>query len=390
MHPRRWVVTLPGPLTLRRVEGLGPTGAKLAIVGEAPGADEERLGQPFVGASGRMLDQMLAAVGIDRRSCYVTNVAKVRPPGNDFIARYYADPKRLYPSADLTGCIHDLQSELLLRKPTCTVALGEEALRAVTGRRGIGDWRGSIVGTPTGKCVATYHPAAVLRKYEWRRIVEHDLRRARDEATSATLVLPTREAVVDPSFLQAMDFLRDLSAHKGRVAWDIETLGPRVRCLSIAPNPHVAMCIPFCSCRRSYADLPVGSASIPVPNEHPFGSHWELHEEEALLAELAAVLGDPKIEKILQNAPFDIGIIEREFGIVTRGLVGDTMVKQHCCYCELPKGLDFLCSFYTRTPCYWQYDAASDAQTWVYCCYDSMVTYECNDALDKEMKELGV
>ena len=65
------------------VPGEGPMGAAIAIVGEAPGKDEERLGRPFVGGSGHMLDLMLQASGIDRRKCYVTNVAKERPPGND-------------------------------------------------------------------------------------------------------------------------------------------------------------------------------------------------------------------------------------------------------------------------------------------------------------------
>jgi DNA polymerase len=374
----------------RRVEGYGPAGAKIALVGEAPGADEERLGQPFVGTEGKFLNQMLASAGIDRNACYVTNVAKERPPGNDFLSRYYLDAKRLTAHPDLERCVYELQQELLRRAPVVTIALGEEALRALTGRRGIGDWRGSILQTPVGKVVATWHPGNAIRLYEHRRVVEHDLRRARDESSSRNFFLPSREAVVDPSFATTMDFLADLQRKRPRIAWDIETLGPRVRCLSVAPTPAMALCIPFCSCRRAREEHLPGVTEMPIPTDHPFSSHWTEDEEVAILGALARVLEDPQIEKVLQNAPFDLGIVEREFGIVTQGLWMDTMVAQHCCYCELPKGLDFLCSFYTRTPCYWQYDAANDHQTWVYCCYDSMVTLECSTALLKEMEALKV
>jgi hypothetical protein len=107
------------------------------------------------------------------------------------------------------------------------------------------------------------------------------------------------------------------------------------------------------------------------------------------LGELDRVLGDPDIALIAQNFPFDSSCLMREFGLVCRGLWMDTMVAQHCAYSELPKDLGFLCSIYTRNPCYWVYDAQSDDSTWVYNCFDAAVTYEVAIALERELKETG-
>ncbi len=363
----------------------GPAHAKIAIVGEAPGADEVRLGEPFVGSSGKLLNQMLESAGISRRDCYLTNVSKVRPRGNDFKSRFY---DKGVPTQELSRCWYVLMEELHQVSPSITVLLGAEALRAVTGRKGITDWRGSLQWSTIGKTLATLHPAYVLRMYASRRIVEHDLRRALEESRSPRLLLPQHNFLPDPSYLDVCETLNMVLQGKFKVAFDIETLGPRVRCLGFAWNRQEAICIPFTSCRRPPGDSEVASTHVPAPTDTPFHSHWTEGEEAVILGLCNDILSNPSIPLIAQNFPFDASYLEREFGIVCRGLQMDTMVAQHCCYSELPKSLNFLCSFYTRVPCYWQYNASSDLETWKYNCYDCAVTFEVAEALEKELAEL--
>jgi len=372
------------------VRASGPANSPIAFVGEAPGADEERVGLPFIGAAGRMLTAMCMSVGIDRRSCYITNVVKRRPPGNDFRREFFIDHTAKRPcqrTPELTLATDALRTELLGHH-NVVVALGEYALQALTGHSGITDWRGSIIDAAGMKVIPTYHPSSVLRKYEQRVIVEHDLRRALEESKTPAVSTPVHDFLIAPSFSDAMDRLRMIRPCT-TVAFDIETLGVHVRCLGFATSPVRAFCIPFAACQRAPGLFPGTPAAVVLPRDATFGSYWTEPEELVILTEIDRVLSDPTIPKRAQNAPFDMGFLEREFGIVCEGLAMDSMVAQHCCYCELPKGLDFLCSFYTRVPCYWRYNAASDRETWTYNCYDCAVTYEACDALAREMKEIG-
>src|SRR5215468_775979 len=100
---------------------------KLAVIGEAPGADEEAYGRPFIGASGRLLDTILNGVGILRQGCLVGNICQHRPPGNDINNFGYDHPRVL------EGW-EQLQSDLQLYEPNCILALGNTPLKFFTGR----------------------------------------------------------------------------------------------------------------------------------------------------------------------------------------------------------------------------------------------------------------
>lgn len=362
-----------------QVPGSGPPDARIAFIGEAPGSDETSEGRPFVGPSGRLLNEMLASVGIARGECYVDNVMQVQPPRNDFGVFYEG---RGCPSKMLIEGRERLLTTLERIKPNVIVPLGNEALVTLTGKRGIDKWRGSIIDTRWGKVVPTYHPAYVLRMYETRVIVEHDLARAREESTRRECVLPKHEFIIWPSFDATMDYLRGIK-HGTRTAFDIETIDRRVRCLGLATSPSSALCIPF----MSHGGMRPGDTRLLVAQEGSgYNSHWPEEHEMEILRELDRVLGDPEIPLIAQNFPFDSSLLAREFGLVCRGLWMDTMVAQHCVYSELPKGLDFLASIYTRVPYWSDYDAQSDDATWVYNAHDASVTYEVALALDRELK----
>ena len=374
--------TLGQGITSRGVLGEGPRNAKIALVGEAPGAQEEIQGRPFVGASGHFLDNMLIHAGILRAECYVTNVSKVRPPGNNFARKYYV---RGSPTPELLLAHKSLEEELLRVNPNVVIALGKEALFALTGKSSIEAWRGSILkGTSGLKVVPTYHPAYVLRAYNARAVVDFDLKRARKESTSPKLNLPHPTFLIEPSFTQVMQFL---SRPPKRVAFDIETLGNpiHIRCIGLADSSNFAICIPFMRLRYQYRITKHGLAPGQSPDHY-----WSEDEEQAILKALAAYLSFPGSEKVAQNYPFDSRQLEKEFGIHVNGLVMDTMVAQHVCYSELPKALDFLASIYTRFPHWCDYQRANDKSTWIYNCWDCVVTFECAIKLEQEMADLQV
>lgn len=137
----------------------GPMNARIFIVGEAPGADEEAKGIPFVGASGMELNRMLGEVGITRSECFVTNVCRERPLGND-ISTFIAQSKKeitkdhtllrdKYVKRPIIEGYKLLLVELETVKPNIVIALGNVSLWALTGIWGIVKWRGSMLEIDT-------------------------------------------------------------------------------------------------------------------------------------------------------------------------------------------------------------------------------------------------
>jgi len=162
-------------------EGRGENG--LVLVGEAPGAHEDRIGRPFVGPSGDLLDEFLAEAGIHRSEVYITNVVKYQPPMNDI-------KKIGMMGLSLEECEKELWTEINAIKPNCILALGNTALKAVSGKDGIQKWRGSVIlgKDAKTKVIGTIHPAALLHgegegsggamNFSARVYIQHDFKRA--------------------------------------------------------------------------------------------------------------------------------------------------------------------------------------------------------------------
>jgi uracil-DNA glycosylase family 4 len=380
----------------RTVPAEGPPRARIAIVGEAPGQQEESMGRPFVGGAGKMLSAMLDSVGINRRECYVTNVSNERPPRNDFSV-FYNDKRGLSPTQTLVKHRERLRKELEAVKPNVIVALGNEPLKALTGHNGITKWRGSIIDTEWGKVVPTLHPAYLLRIYKDRAIVEMDLRRAKEESLSKECRLPRYNLTIDPDFDSTIDYLRGLQVPGSRFSFDVETFrGGRmlIRCLGFATGPREAFVIPFVNSfytqrqrgeRPSTTLIDLGSDCSPK-----MSNRWTEEEERVIVDELYKVFTSREVESMAQNFPFDSSRILDQFGIPIRNLYMDTMVAHHCCYSEMPKSLDFLCSIYTRCPRYSDYDPGNDRSLWEYNGMDCAVTYEVSEKVQQECESLGV
>jgi len=368
-----------------KVPGSGPRSPQIALVGEAPGAEEVAKGLPFVGSSGKLLTLMLANVGIDRREVYLTNVCKTRPLNNNF-GEFYEDKARKVPTPYLLDAQRDLITELKDRSPNIVVCLGAEPLRALTGRRGIDKWRGSLIPGPTGKVISTFHPAYVIRMYHHRAIAEFDLARALEESKFPELNLPKHNLQIDPTFEEVAKVLSNLKARKDPISFDIETIGCHIRCIGLAWSSLNALCIPFFS-KKGAPRVGASSLYIGTQDVLSWQNHWSLIEEHAILCLLNDILTDPAIPKIAQNFKFDSEFIAREFGTHVQGLCMDTMVAHHTIYSELPKSLDFLASIYTRVPHYSDHDPSVDIQEWTYNCLDCCVTYEVYKKLVQELRE---
>jgi DNA polymerase len=135
------------------VVGDTPPGARLLLVGEAPGASEDRTGRPFVGAAGRLLDELMSGAGLDRDRVAVLNVVKCRPPGN-------RAPRR----SEARSCAGWLDRQIELVDPEVVVALGRTALTwAIGDDVGIEAMRGLVHGWRGRRLIVSYHPSAALR-----------------------------------------------------------------------------------------------------------------------------------------------------------------------------------------------------------------------------------
>lgn len=143
--------------------------ARLMLIGEAPGRDEDLQGLPFVGRSGKLLDRMLAAIGLDRRSVYIANVIPWRPPGN-----------RTPTPQETQICLPFIKRQIELVDPDVIVTLGNPSTQAILAtREGIMRTRGRWIDYDTGRrtirALATFHPAYLLRQPSYKRLSWQDL-----------------------------------------------------------------------------------------------------------------------------------------------------------------------------------------------------------------------
>jgi DNA polymerase len=157
------------------VPGDGNPAARIVFIGEAPGADEDAQGLPFVGRAGQLLNKIIEAMGLKRSEVYIGNVLKCRPPEN-------REPR----PEEIVSCLPYLQTQLEILSPDIIVALGAHAARTLLDtNKAIGLLRGQFhdyypgIGKPAIKVMVTYHPAYLLRSYspDNRRRVWEDMKK---------------------------------------------------------------------------------------------------------------------------------------------------------------------------------------------------------------------
>lgn len=339
---------------------------RIAIIGEAPGRDEEIVGRPFVGISGQTLTNLLSKAGIIRAACFVGNICQRRPVDNDI---NLADP------IDIEEGIVHLTKDLNDFRPNICLLLGNTPLRTARDSVSIGDWRGSyFVSNKAGpfygrKCIASYHPAACLRNYEWMPLLMFDIKRTLAEAKTPDLIPPPRQLTTNLTSHAIVQRLQSLLQSPRPISIDIEGGINSMSCISIAESPSDSFIIPFTD---SNGD-----------------NYWTSFEDELdIWIELANVLSDNRISKILQNALYDRFVLQYSYSLIVVNNKEDTMLKHWELYCELEKGLGFLCSLYTNEPFY-KFERKSDDMDvfYKYCCKDSAVTYEISNKIEPMLSQ---
>lgn len=324
---------------------------KIAIVGEAWGAEEEAQRAPFVGASGYHLTQMLDEAGIHRADCFLTNCFNLRPPGGNDVANLctdkangvaglgpvtlgkYLDPRYL-PELDR------LRDELTGARPNIIIALGNTAAWAILGASGISRIRGTVtlggrVGYTGFKVLPTFHPAAILRDWSLRPVTVLDLAKARRESEFPEIRRPERTIYIEPTLDDLETYFEKELRDAPIISFDIETSGDQITCIGFATGPTSALVIPF----RDNRQCDPGGR---------MGCYWPTHEAEVLAWKFVRrVLSLPQ-PKVAQNGLYDINFLWTRYGITVTNYEDDTMLLHHALHPESLKGLGFLGSVYTN------------------------------------------
>ena len=363
------------------VPSSGPIPSRIMLVGEAPGEEEERRREPFVGPSGGELNKLLGEAGISRSECFVTNVSKTRPFDNDlkhFIAKSKKDrTSRHAPLRDkwVTQEIHNgvgaLRAEILSVQPNIIIPFGNLALWALTGQWGITNWRGSMLNEDLtdrrSQVIPTYHPAAVLRQWSWRSTVVQDLKRAVRFRNGETFKRPEWKFIIRPNFTTTCSVLNHLlsrldSGEKLRLSFDLETRRGHTACAGISWSLTEAICIPF----------------MCVENRT---GYWGLEEETWIVWLLRLVLTHQNVSVVGQNILYDSQYTWRHWHFVPR-VKQDCMISWHSIFSDLPKSLAFQASLNCNYYKYWKDEGKDwaknmgEEQLWYYNCEDCVYTDE--------------
>jgi len=157
------------------VFGDGNIDAKIMIIGEGPGAQEDALGKPFVGRAGKLLDKMLESIHLNRTKVYISNVVNYRPPAN-----------RRPTEVEIARYLPYLKSHIEIMNPKILILLGSTALNSIIGNaivisRARGKWIQKEIGTVKPWIIASFHPAFLMRQPEQKKLAWVDLKMVRDK-----------------------------------------------------------------------------------------------------------------------------------------------------------------------------------------------------------------
>lgn len=336
-------MTMTSPQPEPRIHPTIRPGCKIAIVGEAPGANEIVDGRPFTGASGQLLRKMCEAAGLVWEELTLTNVFLARPDGNK-IERFFLKVKALkaaghdpkgrrkhpthgYVAPDRADELPRLLAELDACGCSVIVACGGVSLWALGFDHAISKHRGvhQKLVLPSGREVTvlgTYHPSAVLREWSYRPIVVADLKKAVVGSDAPR----THRRVRIPQTLGEVRALLAEYMDEEFIAHDIETEARQITCISLARSPTDAIVIPIWD------------------KSKPNYCAWNPSDEILIWKELDRFFSR-KRRWLAQNGMYDMTYY-LEMGMSPNGVWEDTMLLHHSIYCEQPKSLGFLGSLY--------------------------------------------
>lgn len=350
----------------------------IVIVKDFPTKEEARLGHSFAGAVGKMLNNILKTVGLEESEVHCFNLIRRHVSPVDQEKMLVNQKGKIQVSAEADSAKERLFSEIQdLPHVNVVIPLGELSLFFLTGKQGLYKQRGSIFRNKTlgVNVVPTFSPADIITQGHLESVIIHDFRKAISQNTPTPFVPPVREYLIEPGEIEVFNFIKEAST-ADTIALDIEVNNQEVSCISIAISPEKVMSIPFIHESRDYFNSMV---------------------EARIWDELRLLFENPSIVKVIQNAAFDAWFLFVKYGIEINP-IEDTMVAQSI-YCpDLPKGLDFLCSWYTDEPYYKDdgkigfqkgcRDREAFRQFWLYNAKDSALTLECWPKILSNLKKI--
>lgn len=347
----------------------GPTTASVAFVGEGPGDVEIRKRAPFVGKSGQLLWRHVAGYGLNQASVYSTNVIKRQISMSDN-EKFKIHRDELAKWEELLIWELDQLSNL-----DAVVLLGNYALTAITGEEGIGNWRGSVlpIQMPNGRqirAICANNPAYPLREPKTEITFMMDMKKL-DLVLRKKFVEHKVDAIINPSYGEAMAYLRDLQRSELPVAADIEGLNNETACMGLANNGHRAICINWRDATKN---------------------RYSLSQEADLWTAIQKLFDSHRV--IAQRGDFDAYWCWLRDRIRIRVWL-DTLLGHHTLYPQLPHDLGYLTAQYSTHPYYkgegdyWK-EGGDINEFWVYNCKDAAITHHAGMRILKELEQQGL
>lgn len=310
------------------VQPTGPKDSRICIISDSTSGYDRTKKRPFSGPYGQILETCLHLAGMIRGNLYLTNLFKQYKP----LSYFYNDRKGSFTSEGEVA-VEYLREELLGLDANIFVAMGPVSLKALTGKSALRTYRGYLLEStliPGRKVIGTLHPSSVMfANTEDKNVIIADLKKTLQESYTRELVRPERELVLAFSTVGNVLEWLDYFNNQKIVGFDIEVINYEVSCISLSSDPKLA-------------------CSIPI------AGRWSLEEEMQIWRGLQKILGNPNIEKVVQNGMFDIPFLHDRNHLVVRGPVHDTMIAHSVIFPDLPKGLNFLGSIYCGSQEYWK------------------------------------
>lgn len=373
----------PLPKARTLVPPLGQPNAQSVFVFEQPDRTESAQHRMLVGQDAQRFISCMDSANLRKTISYITTAIK----DQDYNARemvYMTKKTGVVTNERAELYKQILKEELEALDSEFICACGNIALYMLTGRWGIHNWRGSILDctlVPGKRVLATLMPWTIRSDFKNSFLITSDLRKYQ-QLISGLLPHTKRDIMINPSFKEAIDFLRYCLKEglDGKpIAYDIECnnyeekaqeygLVPQVSCISLGVNMH--------------------SMSIPFINAD--GDYFPATQEMDIWTAIALILENPAISKVGQNVIFDSHFLLRTYGMHVQNLE-DTMIAQHTLLHDLPKGLDMITSLWTDHP-YYKADGKEFFATgsnwdnfYVYNGTDSCI---CDEVLPKQKEQL--
>jgi len=317
---------------------------KVMVVGEFMSRKDAENGGAFSDGNGRMVKALLAKSGVDPRECMFVNVFPLCPARNTIFSLCGTQKEGIpgvkylrrgsYVRAEYAPHLHNLWKQINEVRPNLILALGDAPLWALTSETKIDYARGYIThgnsAIPDVKVLPTYSPRQVQNKYDLRPIVLADFEKAAREKEFPEIRRPSHEIWLEPTITDLEDFYHKYLRAAPAMSVDIENKPGMITCIGFAPDPSIALVVPFYDSR------------------HEDGNYWRTRTEEIIAWRFVRRMLTLGKSVYGQNYSYDMQVLWRLASMPNPCFTDDTMLMHHAMQPEMKKSLGFLASIYAN------------------------------------------